>query len=288
MDHFGHQLAEAVLAAGNPCCVGIDPHEAQLPQEFQWQSDGVRRWGMQLVEVLAEVGIPVVKPQSAFFEAMGLESDLRDIIRRARDLGMHVILDAKRGDIGSTATAYAKAGIHPDGPTNADSMTVSPYLGPESLAPFLDVCRSHGKGIWVLVRTSNPGAAEWQCNERPSESRAPAYRIADWIEAQNREVSSEHRLGPVGAVVAATLSEHEVGELRKIMPSTWFLVPGYGAQGATAENLRGHFREDGLGAIVVSARGVLFGGKEPEGDEWKARVRERALAFITDMKTVMP
>jgi len=287
--HFGHDLAEKVLAAGNPCCVGIDPHQGLLPLEFQHQPDGVLRWGMRLVDVLFEAGVPAVKPQSAFFEALGLESDLRTLIRYAQQTGLHVVLDAKRGDIGSTAKAYAAATICPTGPTRADSVTVNPYLGPESPAPFIETCHDHGKGIWVLVRTSNPGAEEWQCNEGPSAIRAPAYRIADWIEAQNAKHGGGHSLGPIGAVVAATLTEYERGGLRRLMPSTWFLVPGYGAQGATSSDLASYFRPDGLGALVVSARGVLFSpDKKPEGNDWQKRVLERARAFVGDMQTVMP
>lgn len=287
--HFGYDLAEKVLAAGNPCCVGIDPHAHLLPQEFQGDVLDVLGWGMQLVDVLAEAGVAAVKPQSAFFEAHGLEEELRNIIYCAQERGLHVVLDAKRGDIGSTAKAYARATIHPEGPARADSVTVNPYLGPESLTPFLDVCRNHGKGMWVLVRTSNPTASDWQCNPVPSQHMATAYRIATWIESENIEWTSDHSLGPIGAVVGATLTEHERGELRRIMRSTWLLVPGYGAQGATSEGLRNVFRDDGLGALVVSARGVLFSpDRKPEGDDWKANVLARARAFVEDMQTVMP
>lgn len=291
--HFGDALAQKVRDAGNPCCVGIDPHMGLLPKSLADRpiNDRLVYWGCGVVDAVAN-HVVAVKPQSAFFEAHGHEGmeALRSIITHARLKGLHVVLDAKRGDIGSTAKAYAHAGLHPEGPLNADSMTVSPYLGPESLTPFLDVCKEHGKGIWALVRTSNPGAELWQCNDRPSEHLAPAYRIADWIEQVNSEyLLGKHGLGPVGAVVAATLTAHEVEALRSIMRSTWFLVPGYGAQGATAENLRGHFRMDGLGALVVSARGVLFSpDKKPEGDDWKERVAERAAAFAADMQTVMP
>lgn len=294
MEHFGHRLAEAVLAAGNPCCVGLDPHIGLLPTPVAELKEPIYyrllNWGKGVIDALEGI-VPAVKPQVAFYEMhgkMGWQA-LEGTVAYARRKGMMVVLDAKRGDIGSTARAYARMGLHKDGPLNADSMTVNPYLGPESLTPFIDVCKNQGKGIWVLVRTSNPGAELWQLNNRPSEVQAPAYRVADWIEAQNVEWTCDHSLGPIGAVIAATLKGREAQDIRARMPNTWFLVPGYGAQGATSENLRGHFREDGLGALVVSARGVLFSpDKKPEGDDWQDKVRDRAAAFAEDMQSVMP
>jgi orotidine-5'-phosphate decarboxylase len=285
---FAHKLVQCIEEAGAPTCVGLDPHLNRLPAEFTaglsalngeaWRlaaADAVRRWSLEVIDALAG-RTAAIKPQVAFFEALGAPgfAALHTAVQAARDAGLLVILDAKRGDIGSTAEAYAQATLDPAG-MNADAVTLSPYLGPESLTPFAKRCPE--RGICVLVRTSNPGADVWQLGGQDP----IASRVADWLEEQARATG-----GAVGAVIGATLAAPEVARWRAQMPSTWFLVPGYGAQGASAEDVRAHFRADGTGAIVVSARGVLFGASRPNDVNWKSAIADRANNFRNDLLRV--
>jgi orotidine-5'-phosphate decarboxylase len=278
---FGERLAERVRAVGSPCCVGLDPHLSRVPGLSDGASDeeaaeAVRAFCVGVVEAIHDV-VPAVKPQLAFFEQLGAPgaAALQATVRAAREAGLIVIADAKRGDIGSTAEAYAHAILDDDGPLGADAVTLSPYLGPESLEPWLDRT-SVGKGLFLLVRTSNPGAAPWQRDSGLAEL------VARWISGANL-MSDE--LGAVGAVIGATLPD-EAPHWRHRLPRAWFLVPGYGAQGAGPDEVRPHFRPDGLGALITSSRGVLFGAGGREGADWPGAVRERALQLARDARAV--
>lgn len=286
---FGLRLADRVRAMRSSTCVGLDPHIDRLPpsllegrdpstlRDRQALAEAAAAFCKGVIEVTADLS-PAVKPQAAFFEALGAPgvAALEEVVATARSAGMLVILDAKRGDIGSTAEAYARGALDPDGPLGADAVTLHPYLGPESLEPFLRRA-PQGKGMFVLVRTSNPGAGAWQADI--------ARQVADWIRDHNRAVGED--LGPVGAVVGATVGD-EAGTWRARMPNAWFLVPGYGAQGATAEDVRRHARADGLGSLVVSARAVSFPVRGTDGPDWRSAVRERARAFVEDVRAVLP
>ncbi len=289
MQSFPDRLAEAVRAKGNPLCVGIDPRWESLPQLLRAKHNdgslrGVARayeeFGLRVLDLVAAV-VPVVKPQAAFFEACGPEgfSALRKILHRARELGLITILDAKRGDIASTATAYADAAfagvtidsrLHPV--WDADALTVNPYLGRDAMEPFIESARRSGRGLFVLVRTSNPGAGLFQdldCGGRPLYEH-----VAQAVGAWNRENLGECGLGDVGAVVGAT-HPMELQRLRQLLPDVWFLVPGYGTQGGTASDVAGAFRKDGLGAIINSSRGITFPFQASDPN-W-----ERAIATAT-------
>lgn len=224
-----------------------------------------------MIDAVAGV-VAAVKPQVAFFEALGSEgvAALEAVVAHAKSAGLVVIVDAKRGDIGSTAEAYAHALIDDAGPLGAHAATVNPYLGAESLQPFALRCHQ-GKGLFVLVRTSNPGSAAWQCGT----SSGIAHQVADWVAQQNHGCED---FGPVGAVVGATLGE-EVSRWREAMPKAWMLVPGFGAQGAGRDDIAAHMRSDGLGALVVSARSVLFPPEGKEGHDWPSQVAQRARRF---------
>lgn len=281
--NFGTRLTERVRATGSPTCVGLDPHIDKLPPVLVRETEraalavAASEFCRGVIEVTADL-VPCVKPQIAFFEALGSHgvAALEEVVAAARDAGMLVILDAKRNDIGSTAEAYARATLDDDGPLGADAVTLSPYLGPESLEPFARRAES-GKGMFVLVRTSNPGAGVWQ--------RHVAPEVADWIAARNAESGAP--FGPWGAVVGATVGD-ESAALRERMPRTWFLVPGYGAQGAGSDDVRRHADAEGLGALVVSARGVLYPSGGQDGTDWKSQVRARAQAFVEDIGTAIP
>ncbi len=272
MPSFSDRLAEAVRAKG-PLCVGLDPRIESLPKTLRnrTDADAVRAFCWYVLELVAPFA-GVVKPQSAFFELLGPDGmEVQgDILRHAKELGFVTILDAKRGDIASTATAYADAAFGPV--WNADALTINPYLGRDAVEPFLSAAKKADRGVFVLVRTSNPGAGLFQdlmCDGKP------LYRhVADEVVKWNASTIGACGLGDVGAVVGAT-HPRELAELRTAMPDVWFLVPGYGAQGGTADDVRVAYRPDGLGAIVNSSRGVTF-PFHPDDPDWESRIVEAA------------
>ncbi len=289
MSSFPERLALSVAKHG-PLMVGIDPHLEHLPdpfkQTFESLSGAPRRaaaaqavleWSLQVIEAVAGE-VAVVKPQAAFFEQLGSPgwAALEATCKAAREAGLLVVLDAKRGDIGSTASAYAKALVDNEGPVAADALTLSPYLGPESLTPFVEYCRTQEKGAFILLRTSNPGSEALQGQG----SGGAAVEIAQWLEHWNQELRGPSGFGPIGAVVGATLAPEELQHWRKTCPHTWLLVPGVGAQGATPADTRPCFREDGLGALVNVSRAVTFASpNEPASTNPVRAIRERVQAL---------
>jgi orotidine-5'-phosphate decarboxylase len=289
MPAFADRLAEAVRAKG-PLCVGIDPRWESLPKAIrdplreapaeQRAAVGFLEFGRKVLGLVRPFA-GVVKPQAAFFEQVGppgFES-LQLLLREAAGRGFVTILDAKRGDIASTATAYADAafgGCILDAETYpvwaADALTVNPYLGRDAVEPFLTAAKKAERGVFVLVRTSNPGAGLFQ--DLVSNGK-PLYRhVAEEVAKWNATTLGACGLGDVGAVVGATHPK-ELAELRAAMPDVWLLVPGYGAQGGTAADVRAAYRADGLGAVVNSSRGVTF-PFHPDDPDWEAKVRAAA------------
>jgi orotidine-5'-phosphate decarboxylase len=260
-----------------------------------------------VIDVVAPL-VPAVKPQAAFFEELGPAgmAALAAVIDHAQAAGLIVILDGKRNDIGSTAEAYARGYLGRDQSAwHADALTVSPYLGDDSLAPFVDVARQRGAGIFVLVKTSNPGSGMLQDLEvggqrsevgansgttapptsdlRPLTS--PLYRhVADHVESLAAKTAGDCGYGCVGAVVGATYPE-QLAELRAAMPHTWLLVPGYGSQGGTAADVADGFDDRGLGAIVNNSRGIIFAhARKPYNEKFgAARWQEAVDAATRDM-----
>jgi orotidine-5'-phosphate decarboxylase len=286
---FGDRLATAVRRRGTPVLVGLDPRYAQLPSalqsrnavDFATQAEAYRRFCREVIDVVAEL-VPAVKPQAAFFEQLGPPGmqALADVIGYARSKGLIVIVDGKRNDIGSTATAYAEGylGESPPSGWGGDALTVSPYLGEDSLSPFVETAGQRGAGLFVLVKTSNPGGGMFQ--DLVAEGR-PVYRhVAEYVERVAAETAGSSGYGIAGAVVGATYPEQAV-ELRACMPHTWFLVPGYGSQGATAGDVAGAFAEDGLGAIVNNSRGIIFAHARPEYKSLGASRWQDAVAAAT-------
>ncbi|MFT5453802.1 MAG: orotidine-5'-phosphate decarboxylase [Myxococcota bacterium] len=282
MMRFGDRLAIRVAAVGSPTCVGLDPHLNRLPLDAAGgRAQGARAAELFCRGVIDSVAehVACVKPQVAFFEALGSPgvAALEAVVSHARAAGLIVVLDAKRGDIGSTAEAYARATLDDDGPMGADAVTLSPYLGAESLAPFARRT-AHGKGLFVLVRTSNPGSGVWQGGPDAGVARG----VAEWITAQNADADD---LGPIGAVIGGTLGD-EVAAWRAAMPKAWFLVPGFGAQGAGPDDVRRQFRGDGRGAIITSSRGVLFPATGTDGSAWRTKVNDRARALVDAVSAI--
>ena len=257
---FGARVHARAAAARSQVCLGIDPrpadHPLTHPERVDGDPAGVAKNLVAFYRAVLEAShdrLACVKPQAAFFEALGIPGviALAQLIADARSLELPVILDAKRGDLGSTAEAYARAYLG-DGVWSADALTVSPYLGPDTLEPFLDRAVAAARGVYVLVATSNPGAAAWQ--DAPlGDGRAHHELVADHLQA----LAARHgRYGPVGAVVGATRGPR-LAALRARMPDVLLLVPGFGAQGAGAGDVVDAFDADGLGAVVNASRSLL-------------------------------
>jgi orotidine-5'-phosphate decarboxylase len=208
----------------------------------------------------------VVKPQSAFYEVCGppgVEA-LRKTTERAREMGLICILDAKRNDIASTAAAYAEAYLD-DGPMACDAITVNPYLGCDGITPFLEKARPRGKGLFALVKTSNKSSAEVQ-DVRLDSGKLLYEHVGDLVGQWGSDNVGACGYGDVGAVVGATFPE-ELAVLRRRLPRTWFLIPGYGRQGGAAADVVSGFDTEGLGAVVNSSSGIIFAGEgRPQGD----------------------
>lgn len=255
------RLIEEIKNKKNPCIVGIDPEWSKIPQCYKintiTEPEAVLHWATDVINAVADI-VPAVKPQIAFFEVFGAEGVRvhQKIIQYAHDKGLVVVDDSKRNDIGNTARAYAYAHLSKDGPINADFMTVSPFLGTDSLQPFIDISIKEEKGLFVLVKTSNPSSTEIS-----EATNAHGEKIRDWLASYVHTIGmncvGKYGYSNIGAVVGATFPE-EAYLLRSIMKNNLFLVPGFGAQGGEAKDIVPCFNEDGLGAIVSSSRGVLY------------------------------
>lgn len=303
MSHFADRLTAAVVRCRTPVMVGLDPRAESLPRGLLAEdrrhdptavADAFARFSCGVIDAVRDL-VPVVKPQAAFFEQCGPAgmTALGRVIDYARHCGLLVVLDGKRNDIGTTATAYAEAylGAPPESPWGADALTVSPYLGDDSLTPFVDVARQRGAGLFVLVKTSNPGGRMLQ--DLVIDGR-PLYRVVgDYVEQLAAASSGTSGYGAVGAVVGATYPE-QAAELRAAMPHTWFLVPGFGAQGGTARDVAAAFDPSGRGAIVNNSRGIIFAHsakayKERFGDaRWQAAVEAATRDMIAQLAADSP
>jgi orotidine-5'-phosphate decarboxylase len=271
---FTDRLAEAVGRKRSQLVVGLDPRVDLLPVELRGDGDAeaCARFCRGIVDAVAP-HVVGVKPQSAFFEALGADGAraFEEVCDYARTAGLLVVADAKRGDIGSTARAYASAFLEPRssghrGPV-ADALTVSPYLGRDSLDPFLQACRLHGAGIFCLVKTSNAGSADVQ-DLTLSDGRPLWQQVAELVREWGEELVGETGLSAVGAVVGAT-HPRAVAEARKLMPQSVLLLPGVGAQGATPADVARAFTSGPASALVAVSRSVLYASRETGGD-WRA------------------
>lgn len=281
MISFHQRLTERMRATDSRVCLGIDPrpeaHPATHPEAHGGDPAQIAKAVVQYFRAILEATqdlVACVKLQMAFFERLGIPGliSLAQLLVDARELGIPAILDAKRGDISSTARAYAEAYLA-DGVFAADALTVSPYLGMDSLEPFIETAHANGRGLFVLVKTSNPGSGDFQNLETQDGSLVfdqVAYRLA----ARARELA-ESGYTLLGAVVGATYWQ-ELEHLREVLPQSLLLVPAYGAQGGSAEELAAAFDEDGFGAVVSSSRGLTY---LSEGPDYAERSRAAALAM---------
>jgi orotidine-5'-phosphate decarboxylase len=307
--HFTDLLADQTQRLASPIVVGLDPRWEQLPhglrrgQDDSWKvkAEAYAAFCIGIIDVVAPL-VPAVKVQVAFYEELGPlgMNAMAGVIEHAQRQNLLVILDAKRNDIGSTAMAYARGylGRRAANSTearastwNADALTVSPYLGDDSLAPFVEVAKERGAGVFILVKTSNPGGRMLQdliCDGRPL-----YRRVAEHVEQLAAGTAGTCGYGLVGAVVGATYPE-QLAELRAAMPHSWFLVPGYGSQGATAADVAGAFDASGLGAIVNNSRGIIFAHARPEyaqrfgAARWQDAVEAATRDMITELRAALP
>jgi orotidine-5'-phosphate decarboxylase len=273
--NFADRLTAAVRRLG-PLCVGLDPYPERIPAAFGPPGPAAVESFCKAVIARAEGEVAAVKPQAALFERWGPAGmqALQNVCAAARAAGLLVILDAKRGDIGATAEGYAAAYLGPDAAIPADCLTVAPYMGRDSLAPFLAAAKATGRGVAALVRTSNPGAADFQALQVDG---APLYeRVAATLSALGQDLIGESGWSSLMFVVGATAPE-EAARIRAIAPNSPFLVPGYGAQGGTAKDSLTGFKLVGgglEGGVVSASRSVLYpkGADALSGKDWESAI----------------
>ena len=302
------QLIEKIKKTKAPICVGLDPMLNYIPEHILKKSynefgetlegaaDAIWQFNKEIVDHTYDL-IPSVKPQIAMYEQFGIEGlkSYQKTVDYCQQKGLLVIGDAKRGDIGSTSAAYAtghlgkvQVGSKTYSGFHTDFLTVNPYLGTDGVKPFVDVCNSDDKGLFVLVKTSNPSSGEFQ--DRLIDGR-PLYELVAEKVVEWGDTCMDGDYSNVGAVVGATYPEMS-RILRKLMPRTYFLVPGYGAQGGTAADLAHCFNEDGLGAVVNSSRGIIAAYRQEKykqfGPEHFAEAsRQAVIDMVADINSVL-
>ncbi len=298
------QLIELISRSKNPTVVGLDPRPEYIPpalmdaalaqkgETLEAVSDAYFLFNKGLIDALCDI-VPAVKLQSACYEMLGPDGMrcLRDSALYAREQGLFVIVDAKRGDIGSTAEAYSAAflgkvrvGSAELEAFPADALTINPYLGSDNLAPFLEDCKAYDKMVFVLCKTSNRSSVEVQ--ELPVAGR-PLYRvIAEQCARAGDALMGTQGYSSVGVVIGATHPGH-LQQLRRRYPELFFLVPGYGAQGGAAEDVAGAFDKYGRGAIVNNSRGILCAWQKDDPARWAEAARQKALEMRDALRGVI-
>jgi orotidine 5'-phosphate decarboxylase len=304
------KLIKRIKETNAPICVGLDPMPELIPahilnsnyeiygKNLRGVAESFFEFNKKIIDACYDL-IPAVKPQIAMYEQLGIEGLMvyEKTLRYCKEKGLLVIGDIKRGDIGSTSLAYARGHI---GSVNiegrvfksfdTDMVTVNPYLGIDGIKPFIDVCNEEDKAIFVLLKTSNPSSKDFQ-DKVLSDGKLLYEEVADSIDAWGRE-SMDGDYSNVAAVVGATYPEISK-KLRERLPHTYFLVPGYGAQGAGAQDLRHCFDKDGLGAVVNSSRGIIAAYKQ---EKYKSKfsevqfdlaAREAVKDMIEDISSVL-
>lgn len=277
------RLIKGIKEMNNPTVAGLDPKLDYIPEyikqaayekygkTLEGAAEALFEFNKGLIDALCDI-VPAVKPQAAYYEMYGWQGvrALERTIAYAKSKGMFVITDGKRNDIGTTMEAYAKAHL---GNTDVegesfeafggDALTVNGYLGTDGVKPVINVCKEKDKGMFILVKTSNPSSGELQ--DRKLDDELTIYRtMGNMCEKWGEELMGEYGYSGVGAVVGATYPE-QLGELRKALPHTFFLVPGYGAQGGGAKDVVPAFDENGIGAVINSSRGIMCAWKKEEG-----------------------
>lgn len=291
------KLINKIKETNNPTVIGLDPRYEMLPKcvtsKYDQTLEGVAKaiieYNKALIDSTCDI-IPAIKPQIAFYEMFGIPGmeAFRETCRYAKEKGMIVIADIKRGDIGSTAAGYSNAflGKTPIGDKqeaiyDVDFITVNPYMGTDCVKPFIEDCKKYNKGIFILVKTSNPSSGELQ--DQKLENGEEVYsQVANLVEKWGEELQGENGYSSVAAVVGATYPE-QLEQIRKIAPHTYFLIPGYGAQGGKANDIALGFDAEGLGGIVNASRSLMCAYKS---DKWKDQFTEENYAQATRAEAI--
>lgn len=299
---FDH-LQDLIKAKKNPTVAGLDPKPEYVPphllktsldrygETLEGAADAILQFNMGLMDVLSDV-VPAVKPQSAYYERLGWQGmrALEETIRYAKEKGLFVIADVKRGDIGSTAEAYSEAwigktrvGQSDSAAFDADCLTINGYMGSDSIVPFLDTCKTEDKCLFALIKTSNPSSGELQ--DMVAGDRVVYQVMGDLVQRLDREDTGRYGYSRAGAVVGATYPS-ELRGLRKRLEHTFFLVPGYGAQGGTAQDVQNAFDKFGRGAVVNASRSIMCAWKKTgrDGLDYQDAARAAAEAMRDDIK----
>ena len=308
------KLLEKIDEKQNPCVVGLDPVLERIPKHlingdsFEDVAEAFRKFNFAIIDCICDL-VPAVKPQIAFYEKYGYEGvkAFKDTVDYAKSKGLIVIEDGKRNDVGNTAKAYAdghlgvvKTQSSDRSSFDLDFLTVNPYLGSDGIKPFVEVCKEHGKGIFILVKTSNPSSGELQDRfvEITEEEKFELMKsgvgvdkdqtqlynlVALQVNKFAQEFKGNRGYSPIGAVVGATYPE-QAEILRKLMPNSFFLVPGYGAQGGGGEGVVPCFNKDGYGAVINSSRGIIFAyEKYGDPERFAEAAREATKEMIRDI-----
>ena len=290
-------LIDKIKETGNPTVMGLDPRYEMIPKcvrnkyakTLEGAAQAILEYNKALIDATCDI-VPAVKPQVAFYEMFGIEGMkvFNETCKYAKEKGMVVIADAKRGDIGSTAQGYSNAFL---GKTplddveldifNVDFLTVNPYMGTDCVKPFIDDCKKYNKGLFVLVKTSNKSSGEIQ--DLVLQNGKTIYEtVAELVNEWGKDLIGENGYSSIGSVVGATYPA-QLKELREIMPSSYFLIPGYGAQGGKAEDIALGFDNEGLGGIVNASRSLMCAYKS---DLWKDKFAEEEYAEATRAEAV--
>ena len=285
---FSDRLAAAVERKRSQLCVGLDPRAELFPVELRGEApaEAAERFCRGIVDAVAPHAV-AVKPQLAFFEALGADGmrAFEHVCAYARAAELLVIVDGKRGDIGSTGRGYAAAYLEPRGDAAplGDALTVNPYLGSDSIDPFLASCRRHGAGVFCLVKTSSAGGADVQ-DLALSDGRTVWMEIATLVDSWGDGIVGENGLSSVGAVVGATFPR-EVGDARRLMPRAVLLLPGIGEQGGTPADVARAFTSGPASALVSASRSVIYAYRSGGGD-WRASAGAEAARLRADVWAV--
>lgn len=283
--HFGDRIANVVADRQSQLVVGLDPRIELLPVELRGDAHlgpataalAYERFCRSVIDAVAPYAV-AVKPQLAFFEALGSPGlqALEEVVDYARTAELLVILDAKRGDIGSTARAYAAAYLEDRGslPPFGDALTVNPYLGGDAIEPFVTACRRTGTGIFCLVKTSNPGSTDLQ-DLALSDGRPLWQHVGELVDQWGETVVGEQGLSSVGAVIGAT-HPHVIADARRLLPRSILLMPGVGAQGAEPADLREAFTIGPASVLVPVARSIIYAFRDAAGEDWRDAIGQAA------------
>ena len=291
------KLINKIKETNNPTVIGLDPRYEMIPEcirsKYEENLEGVAKaiveFNKALIDEIYDV-IPAVKPNVAFYEMYGLEGmkAFEETCKYAKEKGMLVIADIKRGDIGSTAKAYSNAfigktkiGEKEESIYDVDFVTLNPYLGVDGIKPFIEDCKKYGKGAFIIDKTSNPSSGELQ--DLRLETGEEIYtKVAKLVEEWGKDLIGEYGYSSISTVVGATYPK-QLEALRKVAPHTFFLIPGYGAQGGKAEDIALGFDENGIGGIVNSSRGLMCAYKS---DLWKDKYTEEEFAKATRAEAI--